>query len=307
LTFDTCVALRPESAIGYSYRGLSILLGARHNAEAARKTAQANDKPGAEGAAAAAPPAPKPRPEEIARSLADFAKAEELDPTNSEIVYLRARGLVLAERPAEGKEALLRWLDLEPPLATWKGQRIEVDKRGRVVDLLSYVAVKTKENENDLASWALWAEGAARTDDTAAAAKAVEALLKANPQDVRGLTIRADLALRRNDPEAAIGDLERALSSDAKNWPALMLRSQARLKQNVAEAGLRDAEAAFAAAKTDWQRATSRLQKVEALAKLGRNAEADEAFAEARVFERRVVDPRIAAGSKTKGEPISKP
>lgn len=292
MAFDTCVALRPESAIGYSYRGLTILLGARHAAEQTKNAVKPNEKPDADDKPRQ--PAAKPRPEEVARSLADLAKSEELDPTNSEIVYLRARGVVLADKPEEGKAALLRWIDLEPPLTAWKGQRIAVEKRAKIVDLLSYVAVKTKEKESDLVAWALWAEGAARLDDTTAAARAVDMLLKANPDDVRGLTVRADLALRRNDVATAIGDLERASASDPKNWSALMLRSQARLKQGSPEAGLRDAEAAFAAAKTDWQRAAARLRKVEALAKLSRTVEADETFAEAKRFDRRAADPRLA-------------
>lgn len=292
MAFDSCIALRPESAIGYSYRGLTILLGARHAVEQKKVATTSSVKPDDKDAPKI--PAQKPRPEEVSRSLADLAKSEELDPTNPEIVYLRARGLVLAEKPEEGKAALLRWLDLEPPLAAWKGQRIEVEKRAKLVDLLSFVAIKTKEDASDRISWAIWAEGAARLDDTTAAARAVEMLLKANPQDVRGLTVRAELALRRSEVAAAIVDLERVAASDPKNWSALMLRAQAHLRQGSGDASLRDAEAAFAAARTDWQRAASRLRKVEALAKLGRTKEADEAFVDAKRFDRRASDPRLA-------------
>jgi len=194
LAFDACISLRPESAIGYSYRGLAILRGARRNAEL--KNTPAKDRP----ATAAPAKLVKPQPEEIARSMADMAKAEALDPTNPEIVYLHARGLALAERPTELKAALKRWLELEPPLATWAGKRIETEKRAKIADLVKYAETQTKQDPTDVVSWRLLADGAMRIGDDAAAGRAIDELLKRNAQDALGLKLREELTARKRTP-----------------------------------------------------------------------------------------------------------
>lgn len=194
LAFDACVALRPESAIGYSYRGLAILLGARHRAELA-------NAPAKDGQAKPAPAKPvKPQPEEIARSMADMAKAESLDPTNPEIVYLYASALALVERPAELKAVVVRWINLEPPLSNWAGKRMEAEKRAKIADLVVYAEKQTKQDPTDVVSWRLLADGAMRIGDDAAAGRAIDELLKRNAQDALGLKLREELTARKRTP-----------------------------------------------------------------------------------------------------------
>ena len=300
LVFDTCVALRPDSAIGRSYRGLSILLGVQNKLPAG---AAGDAKAGPAGAEQ--PPTPKAddgekqawRTAELARGVADLQRAESLDPTNSEIVYLHARGLVIAGRMEEGKVALLRSLELEPPLTHWAGQRVDVEKRAVLADLVKFAEIQTKQNPADRNAWALWAEGAHRLGDDQAAARAIDEILKQNGQDVLGLTLRADRAVRKGNAAQALGDLERASLAEPKNWRTIQTLADAYTKTEAWERALRGYDQALQRAKTDWQRVASQLGRIAVLDRLDRKAEADQAWAAAKRLDRRAVDPRVRPGS----------
>lgn len=302
LVFDTCVALRPDSAIGHSYRGLSILLGVQNKLPAGAAGDAKADAGGAKQ-----PPAPAAvadenqawRTTELARGLADLERSESLDPANSEIIYLHARGLIIAGRMEEGKTALLRFLDFEPRLEYWTGQRVEVEKRSVLVDLVKFAEMQTKQNPADRTAWALWAEGAHRLGDESAATRAIDELLKQNAQDVRGITLSADQAVRKGNAAQALGDLERAAFVEPKNWRTMQTLADAYAKTEAWERALRGYDEALQPAKNDWQRVASHLGRTKALDRLGRKAEADQAWAAAKQLDRRASDPRLATTAPT--------
>lgn len=289
LVFDTCVALRPDSAIGRSYRGLSILLGVQNKLPAGA-AGDAKADAGENQAWCAA---------ELARGVADLRQAESLDPANPEIVYLHARGLIIAGRMEEGKAALLRAFDLEPPLEHWKGQRVEVEKRAVLADLVKFAEMQTKQNPADRVAWALWAEGAHRLGDDQAAKRAVDEMLKFDALDVRGVTLRANRAVAQGNAPQALGDLERAAVAEPKNWRTMQMLADAYAKTEAWERALRGYDEALLVAKADWQRVASRLERTVALERLGRKAEADQAWAAAKQLDRRATDPRLAATAPT--------
>ncbi len=117
-----------------------------------------------------------------------------------------------------------------------------------------------------------------RTNRATDAEQYLKKAISLNPKHVRALTMQGQLLLRQKDYKGAIVNLEQAVSADPKFWTAHWLLADAHLKSGDFEKSREQAEAAI---RTGKGAATgAELVLGEALANLGRNADAVRAFRE---------------------------
>ena len=271
MAMSSCVALRPDQGIGYSYRGLSLLFIAQNMAdEDARKQL-------------------------VRHGLADMAKARTLEPLNPEFVWLHAQALVLAGRQGEALTAFQQAVELEPPFATWDGRRVQGDKRLYLTIMLNFARQVTTAQPENAESWITAATAAWMLGDAETSGDAAMRTLQLKPDDARALAIRAGLHASHKEWDAALADFSSALKSQPKYWPAAYGLSATFEAQGDAKAALVAYNGLLPLAACDWQKVAAQLGRVRTLDKLGRTTAATAAFTAARAIDPRAVDPRFSA------------
>src|SRR5260221_3060499 len=141
LAFDSCIALRPDYAQGYAYRGWSLFLESQALEDAKSQT------------------------ELPTRGLADLTHARSIEPVNPEFAWLTGLALAQTDQGREALQAFQRATELEPPLKTWLGRRVYGEKQmhfQRMREIAKTMTEKDPRNPNYWAALAaaVWALGA---------------------------------------------------------------------------------------------------------------------------------------------------
>jgi tetratricopeptide (TPR) repeat protein len=273
LIYDTCIALRPDSAIAYVHRGLA----------SGRRSKQEPDD--------------GHRNEAVRNALADGKQAEALDPLNPDIIFLHFELLKELGRNQEAQQASLRSLDLEPSLAAFAGRRVRVDKELVLNECRQFSQETLQMAPNDVAAWQILAETMLRLGDAAAARRAAEETLRLRPGDARALIVRGSCFLSEHRAVDALRDFDKAAATAPADWRARYGRAQALAAAEQWERALSEFDEAERIARVDWQRAASLVGRAQVCARLNRGADVDVAWIAARQLDPTIVDPRIKPAS----------
>ena len=274
LAMSTCISLRPDQGLGYSYRGLSLLFVAKNAAdEADRKRL-------------------------VERGLDDMVQARKREPLNSEFAWLHAQALVLIERQDEALTAFQEAVALEPSISTWEGRRVQGDKRMYLTQMLNVAQQIAEAQPEHASAWTTAALAAWMLEAAETAGDAAGKALDLKVDDAVALTIRGHLHAARQEWDAAISDFEGAQKAAPKLWLAALGRAAALEAQGDAPKSLAAYDALLPIAACDWQKVAAHLGRVRLFEKLGRPADAAAAFDAARSIDPRAIDPRAVSPRK---------
>jgi hypothetical protein len=267
LMFDTCVAVRGDNALGYAYRGWSVLKQETEDT------------------------LPADRARLRRRGLDDLHRARQIEPVNPELAWLDAQALGFVSQPDESLAAYQRAVDLEPPLETWNGRRVQTDKKTYLQGMLTLATQTSEQNPRNPEAWSTLASAAWMLGQTMQAEQAAARALELRANDPRALAVRGDLARGRKQHESAEADFEAALAVAPKFWIAAAGRAAVHANQATPAKALADCDYLLGIAETDWQQVAAQLGRARALRQLGRPHEADAALQTARGIDPRAVEP----------------
>jgi tetratricopeptide (TPR) repeat protein/tRNA A-37 threonylcarbamoyl transferase component Bud32 len=250
LAFDTCIALQPDNALGFAYRGWSLLLESQSIKDATTQS------------------------ELRTRGLADLARARGIEPANSEFAWLTGLALAQSDQTREALQAFLRAAELEPVVSTWTGRRIYDQKLAYFKRMRELAKSTTETDPRNPGGWtarasAAWALGSLDEAEQAAAA----ALKLKNDQPV-ALAVRGSVSLARKRFDAALSDFRAALAKQPKLWLAADGLAQALESQAPADQALDAYDDLTVIAETNFQKAQAQLGRARLLARLNRPDEA---------------------------------
>lgn len=250
LAFDTCIALKPDYALGYAYRGWSLLLESQSIKDATTQS------------------------ELRARGLADLAHARGIEPVNPEFAWLTGMALAQTNENREALQAFLQAAELEPVVATWVGRRIFDKKLAYFKRMRELAKSITQTDPRNPDGWtalaaAAWALGSLDEADQAAAAA-----LKLKRDEPLALAVRGSVAFARKRFDAALANFHAALAKQPKLWLAAYGLAQAVESQAPADQSLDAYDDLAAIAETNWQKAQAQLGRARLLARLNRPEEA---------------------------------
>lgn len=245
-TYDTCVALRPDYALGYAHRGYMLILQIP-------KTADVDQ-----------------RRELERRGLDDLNRAQALEPNEPFIHWLRAWSLSQLGRPSESLRARARAMELERPLAEWKGQHIGQEKESMFKDAADLAKAETARDPGQGEAWAILAMAELALGHFAEARAAAERALKLRPDDARCLAVRGAVQLHERRFEPALADFRRALVSAPQQSAAALGAARACLALDRFEEALAAFDHVLTVAVADWQRVQAHLGRARCLVQLGR-------------------------------------
>jgi tetratricopeptide (TPR) repeat protein len=263
LAFDSCIALRPDYALGYAYRGWSLLLESQTIEDGKTQAGLRT------------------------RGLTDLAHARSIEPINSEFAWLTGLALAQTGQPREALQAYQRAVELEPPLSTWLGRQIYGEKQLYLQRMRDLAKTTTDKDPRNLDGWAAlaaaaWALGAA--DD---AERAAGSALSLKPDSPVALSVRGSAALERKKFDAALADFRAARAKQPKLWAAAFGEAQATESQGTPDQALGAFDSLAEVAETDWQKVDAQLGRARLLARLNRPDEAADAIKAAQA-----IDPR---------------
>jgi eukaryotic-like serine/threonine-protein kinase len=250
LCFSTCVVLRPNYALGYAERGQAIIQQIKKADSLERKRDLER------------------------RGRQDFSQAIAHEPAEPWIRWLQAMSLEALGRNQEALQAYATAIELERPLKTWRGRRIEGEKKS-ILKLAAQMADKVigAEPKNaeayavrGLAHLSLEKDQQAFDDATAA--------LRLDGHNVRALTVRGLVHVHRQHPAQALADLSAVLASAPDNYLAATGCVQARQMQHHDEDALAALDRVLKISVADWQRLEANQERVRALHRLSRQSEA---------------------------------
>jgi eukaryotic-like serine/threonine-protein kinase len=263
LAFDSCIALRPDYALGYAYRGWSLFQESQAGQDA------------------------KMQAELRTRGLADLTHARSIEPVNPEFAWLTGLTLADTDQPREALQAFQRATELEPPLKAWLGRPIYGEKQKHFQRMREVAKTMTDKDPRNPDNWAAlaaadWALGAANDADQAAGHT-----LKLKPNQPVALAVRGSVSLERKKFAAALADFRAARAKQPKLWLAAHGEAQAIESQGTPDQALDAFDALTEIAETDWQKVEAELGRARVLARLNRSDEAAEALKAAQA-----IDPR---------------
>jgi eukaryotic-like serine/threonine-protein kinase len=261
--YDTCVALRPEYALGYAQRGQMLILQLLKTPEADR------------------------RRELERRGLEDLNRAQALEPDEPHIHWLRAGSLSHLGRLPEALEAFARAMELERPLAEWKDEHIGQEKQHLFKEAADFAKQVTARDPGRVEAWADLAAAELALGHFAEARSAVGRALERRPDDVRSLAVRGAVHLQEKQIEPALADFRRALVSAPDHYLALAGIAKAHLARDHFEESLAAFDHLLTIAATDWRRVEAHLGRARCLFRLGRTEEARQAVDSARQIDAR--------------------
>jgi tetratricopeptide (TPR) repeat protein len=229
LAFDTCIALKPEDALGYAYRGWSLLQESQTIQEAATQS------------------------DLRTRGLADLAHARAIEPVNPEFAWLAGRALAQTGETREALQAFLRAAELEPVVAAWAGRRLYDEKHAYFERMRELAKSTTQTDPRNADGWtalasAEWSLGSIDEADQAAAAA-----LKLKRDQPVALAVRGSVELERKKFDAALADFRAALSKQPKLWLAAYGLAKA-LESQAPDQALEAYDDLTTVAETNWQK-----------------------------------------------------
>jgi tetratricopeptide (TPR) repeat protein len=171
--YDTCVALRPDYALAYAQRGQVLVLQMPQTTDADRRL------------------------ELERRGLADLSRAQTLEPDEPFIHWLRAGALAYLERVPEALEAFGRAMELERPLAEWKGQHIVQEKQQLLQQAADFAKAVTAREPGQVDAWAVLAAAQLALGQTAEAQTAASRALQLRADHARALAVKRALQLQK--------------------------------------------------------------------------------------------------------------
>ena len=140
LAFDTCIAIKPDYAIGHAYRGWSLL----HEAQSVQDATTQSEL--------------------RTRGLADLSHARAIEPVNPEFAWLTGLALAQTGQNREALQAFLRAAELEPAVSTWAGRRIYDEKLANFKRMRELAKSTTEMDPRNLEGWTALASAAWRSD-----------------------------------------------------------------------------------------------------------------------------------------------
>jgi serine/threonine protein kinase/tetratricopeptide (TPR) repeat protein len=267
--YDTCVALRPDYALGYGERG-RILVNLVKEAKDAEQ--QKNFE---------------------RRGLQDLDRARSLEPHEPFIHWLRADAFKQLERVPENLEALAAALDLEPGLAVWQGQRIGMEKRWFMERTVQWATSMAQTDPSNANAWAVLARAQLFLDKAREAMDAATRALELRPDHPLALTVRGMHRLQAKQFEAALSDFTRALGGVPETYLAAAGQAQALQGLGRWEESLSSLDRLLKTTRPDWQVEETHHARGRVLTQLGRADEAGQAEQKAPH-----VDVKTASGSR---------
>ena len=250
LSFDACIALRSTSALGYAYRGRSLLMQASDGADAAA------------------------RGDLLQRGFADLDQARTLEPTNPEFLWFIGDAYAAADNPAEALANFEKAADLEPPLETWARLHIEAEKQRHFEQMRDVAAKQTIAEPDKPDGWIALAVAAWRLGQAPDAERAADKALLLQTDDARALAVRGEIQLQQKQYDGAILDFNATLGADPKSWPAAFGRATALAEHAKPEQALAEFDKLLPVAKLDWQIAAVQRARAALLDRLNHPAEA---------------------------------
>jgi tetratricopeptide (TPR) repeat protein len=163
--YDTCVALRPDYALAYAQRGQLLILQMPQTSEVDR------------------------RRELERRGLEDLNRAQTLEPDEPFIHWLRANALAHLGRVPDALEVFGRAMELERPLAEWKGQHIAQEKQLLLQQAVDFAKAVTARDPGQVEAWAVLATAQLALGQTAEARTAAGRALQLRADHARALAV----------------------------------------------------------------------------------------------------------------------
>jgi serine/threonine protein kinase len=254
LCFNTCVVLRPNYALGYAERGQAIIQQIKKADSAERKRDLER------------------------RGRQDFSQAIAHEPAEPWIRWLQGMSLEALGRNQEALQAHAAAIELERPLKTWRGRRIEGEKKS-ILKLAAQMADKIiAADPKNAEAYAVRGIAHLALEEDQRAFDDAAAALRLDGHNVRALTVRGLVHVRRQEPEQALADLNVALAAAPGNYLAAAGCVRARQTQHQDEDVLAALDRVLKIAVADWQRLEANQERVRALHRLGRQNEAADAL-----------------------------
>jgi tetratricopeptide (TPR) repeat protein len=256
--YDACVALRPDYALGYAHRGHMLILQRAKTSDAEQ------------------------RRELERRGLEDLNRARALEPDEPFIHWLRGGSLSHLGRMSEALEALIHAMELEPPLAHWKGQPIGQEKKSLFKGAADLAKAVTTRDPGLVEAWATLATAELALGHFAEARTAAGRALAMRPDDARSLTVRGAVHVQERQFEPALVDFRRAQASAPRHFPATARAANTYVALGRFKEALADFDHLLNIAVANWQRVEAHLGRAHCLVRLGRVEEARRAQSSAR-------------------------
>ncbi|HEV3204069.1 MAG TPA: tetratricopeptide repeat protein, partial [Gemmataceae bacterium] len=259
--YDTCVALRPDYALGYAERGRILIKQVQSTSRAeSRKTLER-------------------------RGLQDLDRAQALEPDEPFIHWLRADALRDLGRVSGALEALARAMELERPLARWKGQRIGEEKHHFFDTGARFAGGITQKEPGQANAWAVLAMAEFGLGRFESAARAADRALEHRPHHPRALAVRGALRQQQKQFQLALDDFNRVLADAPGIYLAAAGRAQSYFSLDQFEEAVASFDHLLTFAVSDWQRVEAHLGKARSLERLGKLEMARQALENARKID----------------------
>lgn len=269
LAFNTCVAVRPNQALGFSERAQALL----------RQRLQVNFRRGL--------PFVLVKPEQMParfrelqdelerRVLSDLERAAALEPNEPWIHWLRMSALYGLAHWEDSTRAALRAVELERPLRAWEGHFYAYEQRkSRLEEARNLLAQPlTRAWPQYVEGWLLLASihwALASDDDPAvvkrnedAALQAVDHALRLNASTAAALAIRGAVQTNRRQFAQALTDFRAALAIDPGNPLAQVGEAQALEGLGERDQALATYDRVLAQPATNWKQSNWHRREVE--------------------------------------------
>jgi tetratricopeptide (TPR) repeat protein len=178
-------------------------------------------------------------------------------------------------------------MELERPLADWKGEHIGQEKQVLFQHAADTAMAVTKSDPGNVEAWADLAMSELAREHFPEAVAAAERALKLRADHARALAVRGSVSLQERKLNPALADFRRALSGTPENYLAAIGIAKIYLALEHYEESLAAFDHVVKIAVTDWQRVEGHLGRARSLDRLGQIEEARRARQTARQ-----IDPR---------------
>jgi eukaryotic-like serine/threonine-protein kinase len=251
LAFNTCAAIRPDSA--YAYIGRSLALR--------------RDAPGVQ-------PADRERLER--RIRADLDRALELEPYNDQVHLARFYADAAIEQVASAASEALRFLECGRPVHTLTAWDV-LDRRGTLQQLMVALERLRQRHGDRPDLWGALARAHLAFEESGQDQKALQAAERAlalRPGDHQATLVQAAVYLRRKEYKKSAQGFKAALAALPADFLANEGLAETLEQDGQAEDALLRHEQALRLARRDWQRREAHQGRARALHRLGRDEDA---------------------------------
>jgi tetratricopeptide (TPR) repeat protein len=283
MEFNTCVALRPDYALGFAARARVLLLAIQRLSQQMARTTP--EEGVSKEASAAENDAQAAKEALMLRVLQGLNEGVRRHPYDANVRWSRGQALTWLGQFPQAVMEMNEVGVIEAARLALEGRRAE-DGRGASADVLAYLIPEQGVSSfGDIRGSIAILQLALGADDPAGAA--ATQLLEQDPKHPLALAVRGELALRAGKTAEAVRDFKLALAARPQDPLALAGVARALEKEKDWE-GAAKAYAKMLAPSTpadapgDWWELASHLGSARALAALGREAAARVALENAR-------------------------